>query len=48
MVSLDLTEDQCMRREDYAVLTNITFSKQSTCTKFSMESVCKLYQKIHQ
>ena len=45
---LDLIKAQCMHRDDHVVLNNITFFKQSTCTKFAMEGVGKLYQKIHQ
>ena len=48
MISLDLTKEQCMDKERHVFFANIIFSKQSTCTKFAMESVCKLYQKIHQ
>ena len=48
MISLSLAKEQCMDKEGHVFLTNIIFSKPSTCTKFTMESVCKLYQKIHQ
>ena len=48
MTFLDLTKEQCMYKEGHVFLASIIFSIQSTCTKFAMESVCKLYQKIHQ
>ena len=48
MIYLDLKKGQCMDKEGHVFLAHIIFSQQSTCTKFAMQSVCELYQKIHQ